>query len=319
MPAAFVRIANALRRGTPADMLRESNTVLHARSSSPTACLRTAAGTQARSGPARGDPVCARCSCRERFFRRVQDAGRFRYAGCLMLPTFGKELAERCVVGCLNDCRQALGELLVRRSPSGLFGSKVDNHWLHQPRCRITNKDRTGCIAAPETTDAVDLWTVGFADSHLCAARNPVDGPWKTLRVSHRPPTGRWLTTSSTAYPQRSYIFMIREDTRIDRAKPRSDPFVGRARGEWLARIKLTAPQDEETRIQCWPTQWRRFSMPADFQPVPGSECVFRPGTCRLPGRVLWTVVRAGAHRRRFRPGCCGSARPSAPLAPHCG
>jgi hypothetical protein len=89
--------------------------------------------------------------------------------------------------------------------------------------------DRTGCIAAPETTDAVDLWTVGFADSHLCAARNPVDGPWKTLRVSHRPPTGRWLTTSSTAYQQRSYIFMIREDTRIDRAKPRSDPFVGRA------------------------------------------------------------------------------------------
>ena len=27
MPAAFVRIANALRRGNPADMLRESNTV----------------------------------------------------------------------------------------------------------------------------------------------------------------------------------------------------------------------------------------------------------------------------------------------------
>ena len=86
----------------------------------------------------------------------------------------------------------------------------------------ITNKDRTGCIAAPEAADAVDLWTVGFADSHLYAARNPVDGPWKTLRVSQRPPTGRWLTTSSTAYQQRSYIFMIREDTRIDRGFARS-------------------------------------------------------------------------------------------------
>jgi hypothetical protein len=122
MPAAFVRIANALRRGNPADMLRESNTVF-------------------------------------------------------ML------------------------EVLLQR------------HVYARP-LELKREDRTGCIAAPETTDAVDLWTVGFADSHLCAARNPVDGPWKTLRVSHRPPTGRWLPTSSTAYPQRSYIFMIREDTR---------------------------------------------------------------------------------------------------------
>jgi len=46
---------------------------------------------------------------------------------------------------------------------------------------------------------AVDLWTVGCADPRLCAARNPVDGPWKTRCVSHRPPTGRRLPTSSTA------------------------------------------------------------------------------------------------------------------------
>jgi hypothetical protein len=48
------------------------------------------------------------------------------------------DLAERCVVGCLNDFRQALGELLVSRAPNGLFGLNVDNQWLHQPRCRIT-------------------------------------------------------------------------------------------------------------------------------------------------------------------------------------
>jgi hypothetical protein len=75
----------------------------------------------------RGSSV-ARCSCRERFFRRVQDAGRLRYAGSLMLPlSLPKELAERNVVGCVNGFRQALGELLVSRSPSRLFGSNVDN------------------------------------------------------------------------------------------------------------------------------------------------------------------------------------------------
>lgn len=31
-----------------------------------------------------------------------------------------------------------------------------------------------------------------------------MDGPWKTLRVSHRPPTGRRLPTSSTAGQQQS-------------------------------------------------------------------------------------------------------------------
>ena len=44
----------------------------------------------------------------------------------------------------------------------------------------------------------MDLWTVGCADSRLCAARNPMDGPWKTPCVSHRPTTGRRLPTSST-------------------------------------------------------------------------------------------------------------------------
>jgi hypothetical protein len=47
---------------------------------------------------------------------------------------------------------------------------------------------------------AVDLWTVGCADSRLTArARFPVDKPWTTLRVAHRLPTGRRLPTSSTA------------------------------------------------------------------------------------------------------------------------
>lgn len=44
-----------------------------------------AAGTQARSGPARGDTVCARRSCRERLCRSVQDAGRLRCPCQLML------------------------------------------------------------------------------------------------------------------------------------------------------------------------------------------------------------------------------------------
>jgi len=49
----------------------------------------------------------------------------------------------------------------------------------------------------------VDLWTVGCADSRLTAqARFPMDNPWKTLRVSHRLPTGRRLPTSSTARQQ---------------------------------------------------------------------------------------------------------------------
>ena len=46
----------------------------------------------------------------------------------------------------------------------------------------------------------MDLWTAGCAGSRLTAqARSPVDKPWKTLRVSHRLPTGRRLSTSSTA------------------------------------------------------------------------------------------------------------------------
>jgi len=42
-----------------------------------------------------------------------------------------KNLAESRAVDFLNDFRRAFGELLVSRSPSGLFGSKVDNQWLH--------------------------------------------------------------------------------------------------------------------------------------------------------------------------------------------
>ena len=46
----------------------------------------------------------------------------------------------------------------------------------------------------------VDLWTVGCADPRLTALpRFPMGKPWKTLRVSHRLPTGRRLPTSSTA------------------------------------------------------------------------------------------------------------------------
>jgi hypothetical protein len=119
-------------------------------------------------------------------------------------------------------------------------------------------KDRTGCIAAPETTDAVDLWTVGFADSHLCAARNPVDGPWKTLRVSHRPPTGRWLPTSSTAYPQRSYIFMIREDTRIElAASPRPKP-----RTLWICGQSASPIPTFALRAILWTARGKRCAFP---------------------------------------------------------
>lgn len=51
-----------------------------------------------------------------------------------------------------------------------------------------------------ETLCTVDLWTAGRAGSRLTAqARSPMDKPWKTLCVSHRLPTGRRLTTSSTA------------------------------------------------------------------------------------------------------------------------
>jgi hypothetical protein len=119
-------------------------------------------------------------------------------------------------------------------------------------------QDRTGCIAAPETTDAVDLWTVGFADSHLCAARNPVDGPWKTLRVSHRPPTGRWLTTSSTAYQQRSYIFMIREDTRIElAASPRPKP-----RTLWICGQSASPIPTFALRAILWTARGKRCGFP---------------------------------------------------------
>lgn len=46
----------------------------------------------------------------------------------------------------------------------------------------------------------VDLWAVGDADSRLnTLACSPMDKRWKTLRVSHRLPTGRRLPTNSTA------------------------------------------------------------------------------------------------------------------------
>ncbi len=45
----------------------------------------------------------------------------------------------------------------------------------------------------------MDLWTAGGAGSRLTTqAWSPMDKPWKTLRVSHRLPTGRRLPTSST-------------------------------------------------------------------------------------------------------------------------
>lgn len=66
------------------------------RSSSSAACIRMAAGIQARSSPARSDPVCAQCSCRARFFRCVRNAGRSRNVGRLTLPpSFANNLIER--------------------------------------------------------------------------------------------------------------------------------------------------------------------------------------------------------------------------------
>ncbi len=45
----------------------------------------------------------------------------------------------------------------------------------------------------------MDLWIAGCAGSRLTTqAWSPMDKPWKTLRVSHRLPTGRRLPTSST-------------------------------------------------------------------------------------------------------------------------
>ncbi len=47
---------------------------------------------------------------------------------------------------------------------------------------------------------AVEMWTVGCADTRLTArTRFPMDKSWKTLRVYHRLPTGRRLSTSPTA------------------------------------------------------------------------------------------------------------------------
>ncbi|MBK7727055.1 MAG: hypothetical protein IPJ33_00735 [Gammaproteobacteria bacterium] len=48
----------------------------------------------------------------------------------------------------------------------------------------------------------LDLWTVGCADTRLSAFALSVDKPWKTLRVCHRLPTGRRLSTSSTTQQQ---------------------------------------------------------------------------------------------------------------------
>ena len=51
--------------------------------------------------------------------------------------------------------------------------------------------------------DAVNLWTVGCADSRLTAkTRSPMDKPEKTKRVFPALPTGRRLPTSFTAPQQ---------------------------------------------------------------------------------------------------------------------
>ena len=102
-----------------------------------------------------------------------------------------------------------LPSLQMRSWVKQLFGLQRNGHDgapSASPRA-LWPQGRTGCTAAPETTDAVDLWTVGFADPRLTAqARFPMDKPWKTLRVSHRLPTGRRLPTSSTAYQQLFHI-----------------------------------------------------------------------------------------------------------------
>jgi len=111
-----------------------------------------------------------------------------------------------------NDCFRhvpLLPSLPMRTWVKQLFGRPRNGHdGAPSAQSRACwPRGEPGCAAAPETADAVDLWTVGDADSRLSAqARSPMDKPWKTLRVSHRLPTGRRLPTSSTAYQQqRSY------------------------------------------------------------------------------------------------------------------
>ncbi len=59
-------------------------------------------------------------------------------------------------------------------------------------------------------SDAVNLWTVGCADTRLTAqARSPMDKPGKTPCVSPTLPTGRRLPTSFTAPPQHQGLNLI--------------------------------------------------------------------------------------------------------------
>src|SRR5207244_9367293 len=58
--------------------------------------------------------------------------------------------------------------------------------------------------------DAVNLWTVGYADSRLTAqARSPMDKLGKTHGVSPSLPTGRRLPTSFTAPQQKQGLNLI--------------------------------------------------------------------------------------------------------------
>src|SRR5271166_602987 len=58
--------------------------------------------------------------------------------------------------------------------------------------------------------DAVNLWTIGCADTRLTAqARSPMDKPGKTLGVSPTLPTGRRLSTSFTAPQQHQGLILI--------------------------------------------------------------------------------------------------------------
>src|SRR5207244_9933796 len=68
---------------------------------------------------------------------------------------------------------------------------------------------RTGRVT-PWQGGAVNLWTVGCADSRLTAqARSPMDKPGKTHGVSPTLPTGRRLPTSFTAQQQQQGMNLI--------------------------------------------------------------------------------------------------------------
>ena len=69
--------------------------------------------------------------------------------------------------------------------------------------------DGRGCLTRWRR-DAVNLWTVGCADTRLTAqARSPMDKPRKTPCVSPTLPTGRRLSTSFTAPQQQQGLNLI--------------------------------------------------------------------------------------------------------------